>query len=254
MEDETNHMKLLVYGISLICTLWLVAACGKTGPAAIPKISGKPWHLVVLGDSESWGFGQYYAAAIEADQGVKVELNDLWRARLTTSQLLDDLRNFDIYRKAIQEAEVITFIANPLDFTGEGIIWGEEYDCSEKAMAGYKADLDAAITEIFALRKGKPTLIRSMDFYNPIYSMWKEKGVYEENKRCWKAMSATIHQVMVEHNIPVAEVYAAFNGPNYDEDPIDKGYIQSDEEHPSEAGMKVIADAFRKLGYTPIIP
>lgn len=79
-------------------------------------------------------------------------------------------------------------------------------------------------------------------------------GKYEEYKRCWEAMSVTIHQVAAGKKIPVAEVYAAFNGPNHDEDPKDKGYIQSDGEHPSEAGAQVIAEAFRKLGYVPIVP
>jgi len=35
---------------------------------------------------------------------------------------------------------------------------------------------------------------------------------------------------------------------------MDKGYLQADGEHPSEAGAKVIAEAFRKLGYVPIVP
>jgi lysophospholipase L1-like esterase len=50
------------------------------------------------------------------------------------------------------------------------------------------------------------------------------------------------------------ELIAAFNGPNHDEDPKDKGYILPDGEHPSEAGAQVIAEAFRKLGYVPIVP
>ena len=64
----------------------------------------------------------------------------------------------------------------------------------------------------------------------------------------------TIHQVAAEKKIPVAEVYAAFNGPSHDEEPMDKGYIQSDGEHPSEAGAKAIAELLRKLGYVPIVP
>ncbi len=237
--------------MGLILALLLAVACG----APQTKIEAKEWDLVVLGDSTAWGFGQYYAAAIEADLGVKVTLNDLWRGGLTTRQLLDDLRTFDVYRKAIKDAEVITFIANPTDHIGWAIVGeGDKYDCSPKALAGYKADLDAIIKEISALRKGKPTLIRTYDFYNAIYGEWKKSSKYEEYKRCWEAVSVTIHQVAAEKNIPVAEVYAAFNGPNHNEDPKDKGYIQPDGEHPSEAGAQVIAEAFRKLGYVPIVP
>jgi len=160
-----------------------------------------------------------------------------------------------VYRKAVQNAEVITVIANPADHIGWAIAGdGDKYDCSSKALAGYKADLDAILKEIFALRKGKPTLIRTYDFYTPIYSEWKKMGKYEEYKRCWEAMSVTIHEAAASRKIPVAEVYAAFNGPSHDEEPVDKGYIQPDGEHPSEVGARVIAEAFRKLGYDPIVP
>jgi hypothetical protein len=240
--------------MGLILGLLLAVACG-TPQTTAPKIEAKEWNLVVLGDSTSMGFGQYYAAAIEADMGVKVTLNDLWRGGLTTEQLLDDLRTFDVYRKAVKDAEVITVIANPADHIGWAIVGeGDQYDCSPKALAGYKVDLDAIVKEIFALRKGKPTLIRTYDFYNPVYSEWKKMGKYEEYKRCWEAISTTIHEAAAAHKIPIAEVYAAFNGPNHDEDAMDKGYIQADGEHPSEAGAKVIAEAFRKLGYVPIVP
>ena len=63
--------------IGLIWALMLVIACGAPRAATAPKIEAKEWNLVVLGDSTSWGFGQYYAAAIESDMGVKVTVNDL---------------------------------------------------------------------------------------------------------------------------------------------------------------------------------
>jgi hypothetical protein len=160
-----------------------------------------------------------------------------------------------VYRKAIKEAEIITFIANPTDHIGWAIVGdGDKYDCSPKALAGYKADLDAILREILTLRKGKPTLIRTHDFYNPIYREWKKLGKYEEYKRCWEAISATIYEAAAAHKIPVAEVYAAFNGSSHDEESGDKGYIQPDGEHPSEAGARVIAEAFRQLGYVPSVP
>ncbi len=250
-----NSLTLPSRLIGLTWVLLLAVACGTPAPAAAPKIAAKEWNLVVLGDSTSMGLGQSYAAAIESDMGVKVTLNDLWRGGLTTGQLLDDLRTFDVYRQAVKNAEVITVIANPADHIGWAIVGdGDKYDCSSKALASYKADLNAITKEILSLRKGKPTLIRTYDFYSPIYSEWKKVGKYEEYKRCWEAISVTIHEAAAAHQIPVAEVYAAFNGPSHDEEPADKGYLQPDGEHPSEAGAQVIAEAFRKLGYVPIVP
>jgi hypothetical protein len=227
-------------------------------PAAMPPTvspdSTAVWDLVVLGDSESWGMGEHYARFIEEDLGVKVRLHDMWRGGLTTSQLLSDLRTFDIVRKAVAGAEVVTAIANPADFIGWKIVGDSagSYDCSEKAMAGYRADLEAIFAEVLALRQGRPTALRTMDFYTPTYSLWKKDGTYEEYRRCWIAQSEAIHQAAATHGIPVAEVYAAFNGPGFDQDPRDAGLIGTDGEHPSEAGRAAVAQAFRATGYAPL--
>ncbi|WP_288048938.1 isochorismatase family protein [Nocardia sp.] len=44
----------------------------------------------------------------------------------------------------------------------------------------------------------------------------------------------------------------AFNGPNHDQDPGDKGYIFLDGLHPNDTGHRVIAEHFRSLGYDPL--
>jgi len=64
----------------------------------------------------------------------------------------------------------------------------------------------------------------------------------------------TIQEAAAAHKISGAEVYAAFNGSSHDEEPGDKGYIQPDGGHPSEAEARVIAEAFRQLGYVPRVP
>ncbi|KPK64430.1 hypothetical protein AMJ83_01570 [candidate division WOR_3 bacterium SM23_42] len=227
---------------------------------AIPLIlsiscSKEEWDYVVLGDSSAWGFPEYYAAHIEEDLGVKVTVHDWTVGGLSSGKLLSMLRDDEELRETISKAEVISYCANPGDHIGWHIITGEgRHDCSAKALVGYKSDLDRIINEIFSLRKGKPTLIRAMDFYVPIHSEWRERGKYEENRRCWTAFNETIHEAAAEFKIPVARVYDAFNGANHGEDPREKGYIGDDGLHTNEIGQKVIADQFRKLGYEPITP
>jgi lysophospholipase L1-like esterase len=238
-----SFLKMFVLAI-LAFPLVLSVSCSK-----------KEWDYVVLGDSSAWGFSKYYAAHIEADLGVKVTVHDRTVGGLSSGQLLSMLRDDRELREAISKAELVTFIANPGDHIGWRIITGEGWhDCSPEALTGYKSDLDEIIQEIFSLRKGTPTIIRAMDFYVPIHSEWKKRGEYEENRRCWNALNETIHQAAAEHKIPVASVYDAFNGPDHNEDPRDKGYIGDDGLHTNEEGQKVIADLFRKLGYKRIIP
>jgi hypothetical protein len=52
---------------------------------------------------------------------------------------------------------------------------------------GHAASLPLADSVNNAPRKGKPTPIRTYDFYNPIYREWKKLGKYEEYKRYWDA-------------------------------------------------------------------
>ena len=238
-----SFLKLYVLAI-LAIPLLLSVSCSK-----------KEWDYVVLGDSSAWGFPKYYAAHIEEDLGVKVTVHDWTVGGLSSGKLLSMLRDDGELREAISKAEVVTFIANPGDHIGWRIITGEgRHDCSAEAFARYKFDLDEIIKEIFSLRKGNSTIIRAMDFYVPIHSEWRERGEYEENRRCWNDLNETVHQSAAEYKIPVARVYDALNGPDHDEDPREKGYIGDDGLHTNEKGQKVIADLFRKLGYEPVTP
>jgi hypothetical protein len=236
----------------------LVACTSPT--TTTPKQAGTPkpgevLSLVVLGDFQNFGFGETYAKYLEADLGVKVELHDLTMGGYTPANLLNDLRNgagsrFGI-QSAVKEADVVVFSVAPIGYIEEQA--NGQLDCSDMALAGYKAALDSSYAEILALRKGQPTLIRTKDYFCNFYSDWKKTGKYEDHKRCWERWSSTIHEAAAQHKVPVAEVFAAFNGPRHEQDPKDKG-LQDDNGLPNEAGNKLIADQFRVLGYDAMIP
>ena len=54
--------------------------------------------------------------------------------------------------------------------------------------------------------------------------------------------------------MPVARVFEAFNGPEHDQDPRDKGYIGGDGVHTTALGRQVIADCLRELDYGFVNP
>lgn len=127
-------------------------------------------------------------------------------------------------------------------------------------MAAFKEDYEAIITEILSLRRGSETIIRTMDLYMPYYGEWRERGIYDDCWRCWEAVNEIIHQVAAERGIPVASVYEAFNGPEHEEDPQDKGYVHTVGigswivGEINETGQALIADLFQELGYEPMVP
>ena len=261
MRTIISRFSRSVVVLGWVAVLFLLVACAPAAKlssvhAGTPE-PGEVLHWVVFGDGLSRSHGEYYARQIETDLGVKVELDDLSMPWLSSGQLLNDLRDgsgsrFGV-KRAVQQANVVVFFATATDHIGDHIYvrgaGSEKYDCSSQALAAYKADLNAIIAEILTLRKGQPTIIRAMDSYNLLFSIWKNLGMYDEYKRCWDALNATIHQAAAAHKIPVAEVYAAFNGLNHDQDPKDKGYLGADDIHTNEAGDKAIVDVLRKLGY-----
>ena len=222
----------------------------------------REWDLLIFGGSQAWGIGKYYAAYIEEDLGVKVTVHDETAGVQTAHGLLWEIRELERLRELVSEAEVVAFNCNPRrsisetnPFDYECMIGWEFYvvNCSLETFDKYISDLEAIIEEILLLRGGSPTILRVMDYYCAGYDAFKEQGIYEECWQCWDNTNIAIHQAAAAYNVPVARVYDAFNGPNHDEDPFDKGYLIIDG-HPNEEGQKVIANLFRELGYDPVNP
>jgi len=132
----------------------------------------------------------------------------------------------------------------------------------QKAFAVWRETFDAVIDEILSLRSTSDTIIRAIDYPNPWVGLLKKQGIFDQVKPNLAAFVEQIVEAASEHNIPVARVSLAWNGPNLDEDPAAKDYICGDpyqlpavgNVHPDDAGSRVIADVLRKLGYKPLGP
>jgi len=226
------------------------------------------WDLVWISDSSGWDVAQVYAAMIEEDTGVSVVVHDNWIGGLPAARVLHALNgepspSFTLERLAdeLAEAEVIVFYANPTESPDASHpsdwmcvnVTGENYvdRCEMETFNQYIQDLEAIYARIFELRAGQPTIVRAYDAYNPLISKFKEQGVYEECKACWGNYNAAIHLAAASYNIPVAGVSLAWNGPDWQQDPVAIGYTK-DGEHPNEEGARVIAEALRALGYEPV--
>ena len=228
------------------------------------------WDLLWISDSSGWDVAKLYAAQIEADTGIRVNLYDYWDGGLSAGAVLDILDggstpNAKLARlpELIPEVEVVVFYANPAESIDDENPWdcncgtdpSKTYvnSCDIETLALYIQHLEAIYQHILDLRAGQPTIIRAYDAYNPTLARWIDDGTFEACKTCWETYNLAIHQAADSYTIPVANVYEAWNGPEHDEDPNDKGYTK-DGEHPNELGALVIAEQLRLLGYEPVIP
>jgi len=239
-------------------------------PTPVPFEALTEWDLVVLGDSSVSGLGEAYAKLIEEDLGVKVTLHDYPMA-MSMGVILRALRgdsggSFQRQKwpqLVGQDAEVVVLWGNPWDSVGEeaGAAVGTcvmallqtasapPVGCTAEAFAPYKADIGAIYDEIAKLRQGRPIIILGTDIYNPLVSTWREQGIDEACNACWEAMSTAARQAAEEHGVPFVSRYDALNGPNHDEDPRAKGFIDEDGEHPSEAGSQFTAELLLAAGF-----
>lgn len=256
-----NKGKFAYYVIALLAIATLASACAAK---RMPTGANAEWTLVVIGDSSMWSLGEALARQIEMDMGVKVIMEDFSLGSLSAVEVLGALQTGKSERAILEalpgvlkEAEMVVMFVNPTasinpehPMSFDGCFMGyAPTACQMETFSQYVADLEAIWGEIIALRKGKPTILRATDIYNPLVSMWEKNGIFEACDECWKNMSAANRQAAEKYGIPFLSRYDAFDGLNHKEDPLKKGFILEDGEHPSEAGAAYMAELFAKMGY-----
>jgi lysophospholipase L1-like esterase len=236
-------------------------------------------NYTALGDSLAYGIldfsrGGYvprYAGYIQDDTGSTVTLNNLGQNGWRSDQLLEALRTNSTFRNSISNSQVVTwdiggndFLRLMDDYTNGTCGGADNQDCLRSALITFKANWNAIIIEILALRRSSDTLVRTMDIYNPFVKAQKASDSWANDgglndfqviKPYLDKANSHIRTTTAANGVPCAKVYQAFNGINGDEDAGDKGYISPYDfsgVHPGELGHKVIADLFRSLGYSPL--
>jgi hypothetical protein len=267
---NVKRLYLLLIGLTLAGVL-LASSCA---PSKSPALGGlDEWNLVVIGESVAAGLGEQgtaaalYAAHIGNDMGVRVNVEERTAELMTARQALGALRdpeygeNLTLRRwpDLVSDAEVVVLAVGPEDLTSGTGSWINQcavpvplVDCSTETLEAFAADLDAIYEEILRLRNGSPTIVRTLEYFAPHLTSWREGGVEDECTRCYEKMNAVIRQTAEEHGVPVAPMYEIMNGPNHDQDPREAGYVIPNSVRLTKAGLQAIADQLRDLGYEPV--
>lgn len=257
---------------------WILGMCVATTflfgcKRANPMDELDEWDLVYISDSTGWGVADRYAANIEMDTGKTVNVHNYATGNLSALWVLNALESdpdsitslaMESLQSDLAEAEVIVFFANPRGTPAEGGVQGgmekciggsrAPDDCTLQLYEPYIENLISIYEKIFALRNGRPTIIRAIGFYNPLISRHRDNEIEIECTLCFENFNKAVQMAAEEFNIPFVSVFDAFNGKNHDEDPREKGYISSDGIHASKEGQQVIADILSEVGYEPTEP
>jgi len=240
---------------------------GCTTQPALPRGPFAVWDLVVIGDSSLWELGEAYASQIENDVGVDVALHDFAVPTLSAGEVLSTLQTGKPARAelghlaaALEDAEVVVMFVNPIHSVDPANPLGLDgcfmasapASCGPATFEQWTADIEAIWLEIFRLRDGRATILRATDLYNPLVVPWEKRGVFEACTECWQNMSDAAHTAAQAYGIPFLSRLDAFNGPNHDEDPREKGYIVGDGEHPSKLAAQFTAQLLSQMGYEAV--
>lgn len=236
-------------------------------------LRSQPVDLLYISDSSGWGVARSYARLIRHNLGAVVRVHDQWKPDLAAATILKRLRKpSDPWVRLIRNAEVIVVYGNPVGLGIKAVQSGACVDGSTPPPAigprtwqPYVATLKAIYKRIFAIRKGKPVILRTANWYVPIIyhggvmfgipgPSWKDSGIVHVCTKFEESHSAAIARAAKAYRVPMADVYSAFNGPNHLEDPVAKGYLQADNLHPNNKGRAVIARALAALGYKRVKP
>jgi lysophospholipase L1-like esterase len=245
------------------------AYAGTSGPIEIGAAGSDDttWDMVVLGDSLLTNgdsvLPEAYAAYLEEDLGVEVEIQNLAVGGETTRSLRTNVQKYPWYREPLQEAEVVLISVGGGDLPGKarrffgGECGGEDnQDCLREQLDESQANWDALLDEIESLADPQETLIRPIipgifEYYTRVYKDQPEEvEIYDSYA---VALYEHMDRSCALRGIPVLDLYALYDGPHADPSLPEIASI-GDGVHVSDDGDVVIADLLRDLGYGFVKP
>lgn len=252
--------------IKIILTLFAFAFAGNDVFAAT-------WNYAALGDSLAYGTGatadqgyvDRYKSHLEADNQATVNLTNLGVPGWTSADLLNALNKNPVFQTAVAGSDVITIDIGGNDLLRSvalykiGACGGKKNDrCLKASYNKLKSNWKKIFSRVRKLRKGKPTIIRTMNLYYSSVNMDRSHDSYSGDKYAsdfdffnpyLAKANSYLRKYAGNKKILTADVHMLYNGASGTEDPQDKGYISIDGLHPNDTGYQIMGGSLRSLGY-----
>lgn len=232
------------------------------------QIGAGPLVYVPMGNSLTFyplgseSFHARYAAMLEEDFGVDVEVRQRAVGGQRTDDFLEQLRTNDGLREDLGDADVITLLipndewavpfstAAGMDGRAASECGGEDHQqCLRDVIGSYKQQVDQIFDELTAIVDPAETLIRVQDFYQ-FRTNFTTPEAFDVVYPYWREAQEYVEQVAGRHGIPVAQVFDDFMGTDgLYVDLVADGLVSSGGFHPTAEGAERIATLVHDLGY-----
>lgn len=245
-----------------------VPGTSSTGGGTALQVDEAPLVYASLGPSSNFfpdattGMIFLHADMLEEEFAVDVDHRDHTIGGDTAPALLGRMRTNDRLRQDLADAHVVTLMfpidhwVSPMETAGgyqgkdPADCGGDDHQqCLRDALITHKQHVDDILEELTLQCPPTEVLIRIADTYM-IHTRDKiAAGTLDFIIPYWRDAQVYIEESAAGHGIPVAHVFDALNGPDGLTDPQDKGLMLDDQEHPNEAGARLMADLVDTLGY-----
>jgi hypothetical protein len=222
-------------------------------PDVKPPGEGEPWDILFFGFDDVFTRlpGQFYADQLSAELGVEMRLfeppgfDHVWAATLV-EQLRGD--RYPPLGDFVPPAEVIVLLSRPGESPGgedEYIVEDFERcwwrpaagvpptsDLTDDYWAVYRRRLDELYAELWDLRQHQPTLLITLDLYNPSLPQQRESGIDQECITWFESWRDQIAIAAEAHGSAFVSLQDVFNGLDHQLDPTERGLIGTTEADP----------------------
>jgi len=231
--------------------------------------------LVAIGDSIPFnspddcpgctGFIDRYAEAATEALGLPVEVKNMTdHTGLTLPRLLDGL---EFQQEAIAAADIVVvgIAHNSAELASDTPCgapltaddmpdWAKiDGKCAISAAAGYRTQFEELFSRVSALRKGKPTVLRTINRYSD-WIGWSEGNLTPAQERKTTLIFDEWNKVLCPaaeaNGFTCVDIYHAFNGP--DGSKASGDLLAEDYTHPSDKGNELIARLMTAKGFAPL--
>ena len=236
-----------------------------------PPGEGDPWDILFFGFDDVFTrlAGQLYADQLAQELDVEMRLfeplgfDHVWAATLV-EQLRGD--RYPPLGDYVPPAEVIVLLSRPGESPGgedemivedfEGCWWRPSQgvppaaDPTDDYWAVYRRLLDGVYAELWSLRQDQPTLLITLDLYNPSLQEQRQSGIDKGCIAWFESWKDQIARAAEAHGSVFVSLQDVFNGVDHQLDPTAAALIGPSEADPAAPwyrstplGASQIADA-----------